>query len=543
MLTATLIVSQPGYATREVESDEIVTTIGSALDNVARLEESESVAYYHAAIELRDDGYWLSDFGNRQGTKVNGEPVILDRLLADGDHITLGDDCVIEFYFRRASPRPDPSTVSGDSRATSELGHAASSATGAGLSASSANVSGATSSNASTNASTDSAARTGGKAAPDAGATGAGMSPAKIGIGIGAGVLLTGVVALLVFNPFGGDCQPSVRFLTPLNGATLRAATTIRVEAREPQCIKRISYQLDGEEVASASTAPYEVTLDPSRLGRFASGTHVLAATVETADGAQARQSGEIYVALSSSNEGPRASPSPTAEKAATPEEPAVQSNAPVNAADVQVMSERLASQITGKSGYIFEREMVAKIQARAGEFAAVDASARALRQRQQIVGAFSRNGLKPLVGFVLALSRSKLADASHAEGADWWRVPPSIAQVYLQPGETTAVLNDPRRSAQIAAVYLKELLGTLDGDLDLAVACYGSTMEEAGALDQQLRATPAIERRNFWLLYTRGLVKPEQAERVVNFYAAGIVGENPQRFGSASRQPLSALE
>jgi hypothetical protein len=354
---------------------------------------------------------------------------------------------------------------------------------------------------------------------------------------------LTGVAGLYFFNPFGSDCRPSVRFLTPLNGATLHAATTVRVEASEGRCIRRVSYQLDGEEVASASVAPYEVALDSARLARFGTGTHVLSATVETTGGEQARQPGDIYVALGPSNESARAAASPMTTNSETPETDAGQPTAPVTATDVQVMSERLASQITGKSGFTFEREMVSKIQARTREFASVDAPARAARQRQQIASSFSRYGLKPLVGFVLAFSRSKLSDAQRAEGADWWRVPASVAQGYLQPGETTAVLSDPRRSPQIAAVYFKQLLGQLDGDYDLAVACYGSTLEEAGALDQQLRATPAAERRNFWLLVTRGVVKPEQAERVVDFYAAGIVGENPQRFGSAGRQLLSALE
>ena len=539
MLTATLIISQPGHATHEVESSTSSTSIGSALDNTVCLEANAGVGRYHAVIRRRDDEYWLTDLDTRQLTKVNDEPIYLERLLADGDRITLGSECVIEFYRHQAAPHAAQPT-SNDSYAASELSYAASSATGAGLSTASSSVANVTS--ATSLANTTTAASGGAAVATDA--AGASLSPAaKVGLGVGAGLVLTGAAAVLFFNPFGSGCQPSVRLLTPLNGATLRAATTIRVEAHEQQCIKRVSYQLDGTEIASAALAPYEAALDPARLTRFAPGTHVLTATIETTDGTQARQPGEIYVALNAANNGgaqPPA-PAPTVEPADTPVEP---SNTTATASDVQVLSERLASQITGKSGYIFEREMIAKIQAHTGEFAAVDAPARAARQRRFVVKAFSDRGLKPLVGFVLALSRSKLADAAQADGADWWRIPPAIAQAYLQPGEAPAALRDPRRAAEIAAVYLKDLLGVFDTEnLDLAVACYGSTLEEAGTLKQQLAATPAAERRDFWLLVTRGLVKPEQAERVVKFYAAGIVGENPQRFGAASTQPLSTLE
>jgi hypothetical protein len=118
------------------------------------------------------------------------------------------------------------------------------------------------------------------------------------------------------------------------------------------------------------------------------------------------------------------------------------------------------------------------------------------------------------------------------------------VAQSYLQAGETPRAFEDPRRAAEVSAVYLKHLLGVFESEnFDLAVACYGCTMEEAGTLKQQLSAVPAAERRNFWSLVERGLVNQEQAERVVRFYAAGIVGENPQRFGANDDRRLSALE
>lgn len=544
MLKATLIVSQPGHATQEVESGESVMSIGSALDNVVCLEDDAGVARYHAVIERHDGGFRLSDLGTRQGTKVNGEAVYYERELKDGDLISLGGTCVIEFYSHEAStPRlaTGVSTRSATSTGSSELGDAVGSATSSGISAASSNFS----------SSVANAAAPAPVAAPPAHApapveNSLGMSQTtKAFIGIGAGLLLTATVAAFIFDPFGGgSCRASVRILTPPSGTMLRSATTIRVEARESGCIKRVSYQLDGEEVASASNAPYEATLDPRRLSRLSAGNHVLTATIETTDGAEIRQSGEVYVAFKATGGASQTASAPTPAPEAS--EPPVNNANPglVTGTDVQAMAERLASQISGKSGYVFERAMISAIQSRTSNFSAASALERAARHRRIIVKAFSDRGIRPLLGFLLAMSRSGFEDGASREGTSFWRVPPAVAQGYLQPGESLAALDNPQRAADISAVYLKDLLGVFETEnFDLAVACYGSTLEEAGALKQRVASIPAHERRNFWQLLERRIISPEQSERVVRFYAAGIVGENPQRFGAADDRRLSALE
>lgn len=546
MLKATLIISQPGQATQEVESGESVTSIGSALDNTVRLEADASVARYHVEIERHDDGFRLSDLGSRQGTTVNGESIVVERELKDGDRVTLGGSCVIEFYSHQSSKpssHSDPASGTSDSYAQSELGYAVGSAASTGVSTASSNIS-----NPASKSATGSVSTPGALTAPSASApledTSQGMSPRTVTVvGVAGGLLLTATVAAVIFNPFGGGgCRPSVRIITPLNGATVRSATPIRVEASETQCIKRVSYQLDGEEVASAAIAPYEATLDPRRLPRLAAGNHVLTATVESSDGARTRQSGEVYVAFNSPGNEPPAAAPPAPEQVVTQVNNSTASA--VTATDVQAMAERLASQISGKSGYIFEREMTARIQARTADFAAANALERAARHRRIVVKAFSDRGLRPLLGFVLAMSRSQFDDAPNREGTGMWRVPPVVAQGYLQPGETPSALDNPQRAADISAVYLKDLLGVFETEnFDLAVACYGSTLEESGALKQRLASIPAPERRNFWQLVERGLISPEQSERVVRFYSAGIVGENPQRFGAPGDRQLSALE
>lgn len=549
MLKATLIVSQPGHATQEVESGESVMSIGSALDNVVCLEDDAGVARYHAVIERHDEGFFrLSDLGTRQGTKVNGEAVYYERELKDGDLITLGGTCVIEFYSHEAStPRlaTGVSSRSATSSGTSELSDAVGSATSSGISTASSNFSSSVA-NAAAGATHAPVAAPPAHAPAPVENSPPGMSQTtKAFIGIGAGLLLTATVAAFIFDPFGGgSCRASVRILTPPSGTTLRSATTIRVEARESGCIKRVSYQLDGEEVASASNAPYEATLDPRRLSRMSAGNHVLTATIETTDGAEIRQSGEVYVAFKAAGGASQSASLPTPAPEAS-EPPVNNANAGlVTGTDVQAMAERLASQISGKSGYVFERAMISAIQSRTASFSAVSALERAARHRRIIVKAFSDRGIRPLLGFLLAMSRSGFEDGASREGASFWRVPPAVAQGYLQPGESLAALDNPQRAADISAVYLKDLLGVFETEnFDLAVACYGSTLEEAGALKQRVASIPANERRNFWQLLERRIISPEQSERVVRFYAAGIVGENPQRFGAADDRRLSALE
>jgi hypothetical protein len=549
MLKAILIVSQQGQATQEVESGESVTHIGSALDNTVCLEPDAGIERYHAVVERRGGDYWLTNLSPRQGTKVNDQPVHGERQLADGDRIMLGAACLIEFYRADASTQSARSygapSANGSSLG-SEAGYAASSATITASSAVSSNIS---SRNAARGASTQPVPVS---PPPSETTTGGGISSGVKVVAASAlvaAVLVTAAAALL-FKPFGGGCRPSARIMTPLNGAVMNAATTIRVETDEAQCIRRVSYELDGREVAASTSAPYEAALDPKRLAGFAAGNHVLTATIVTTDGDAIRQSGEVYIALGGTDgkQGVAGTPPPIP----TPEDVAPESThgtSEVTATDVQAMAERLASQISGKSGYVFEREMTARIRALTGDYASSRVAARAARHRRVVVKSFGDQDVKPLLGFVLAMSRSKFDETPGAEGSGIWRVPPVVARNYSSADEAsadtaTASARQQQRSAEIAAAYMKYLLGVFGMDnFDLAVACYGDPSEEAGALKQRLMTVPAAEWRNFWQLFQRGLLKPEQAERVFRFYAAGIVGENPQRFGVAGDPTLSSLE
>src|SRR4051812_38863335 len=53
--------------------------------------DHRAVSRLHAWIDGRGpDGWYIADATSRTGTRVNGEPVIVRRVLGDGDEITVG---------------------------------------------------------------------------------------------------------------------------------------------------------------------------------------------------------------------------------------------------------------------------------------------------------------------------------------------------------------------------------------------------------------------------------------------------------------------
>src|SRR5262249_41098195 len=101
----------------------------------------------------------------------------------------------------------------------------------------------------------------------------------------------------------------------------------------------------------------------------------------------------------------------------------------------------------------------------------------------REIANAFRNKGLDPLLGFALAMSRSKFRLTRASESGGLWLIPaPVIAE--FAPGQERASLQDPKRSAELAATYSKALLGLFDPDDFLyAIACFGMTTMQAGEI------------------------------------------------------------
>lgn len=523
---ALLVIFQPGHPEREVEVGNDVISMGRALDNTICLEDDTNVSRYHAEIVKRGDNFFVSDLGSSNGTTVDDMPVEFESQLRNTSKISIGGSTLIELHL---SDTPWGHQSSGaDAAVESQVRNP-----------------------------TEVPSPTASSLTPDVALSDAGgltnqlpvSAPAPGGPpvllivgGIAGGLVLTGLVAALIIGLASGGCEASVRIASPQTGATLRGPTPIRLEVNGSECIDRVIYQLDGKEVARVETLPYDVILDPSRL-RVSRGNHTLAVSIEDTDG-QIKVEETILLAFDTTPSSSEATPTP-GQTAVEDVTPVLQQDGTV---DVRSLTDRLAGQISRKSGYVFDRDFVDMIRIRSNEYRTSGYTDRARRYRREINKAFRDQGLDPLLGYVLAMSRSRFNDNITGEGIGLWQIPLSVAQTqgYLTAGESQETLKDPKRSAEIAAVYTKALVSTFEStdDFMFVVACFGMPLNQVGQVRTQLatQAPDPIARRDFMKMVKLGVVNGDQLDRVVRFFAAGIVTENPREFGLQADEPFSSM-
>jgi hypothetical protein len=528
MLFAKLIVIQPGHATREVLFDNGIVAIGRALDNSIPLEDDSNVSRYHAEIERRADGFWIADLGSSNGTTVNDLPVEFEETLNDGDLIGIGGSTIIEFHLsdvpwtaqrdRTESPAEPPPVAAPIPEQPAETVPDTS------------GVAGAVASSA--------------QPAPVAPPS-TGLSPLLLIGAIGGGLLLTGLVAAVFLIGRSGGCKASVRIVSPQNGTTVRGPLAIRVEAEETECIDRVIYQLDGVKVASSEIAPYQAMLDPADITGLTPGNHVLTVTVEDDNGNRNIQPDEVVLGFEAAQVNASDSNTASTNSGSGSDESATRGTTrSLSAADIKEMCERLAREVSRKEGYIFDRELLHQIEARTGEYAVAGFHNRARPFRDVINDSFiNEQGLDPPIGYLVAMSRSNFTLAPDRsggalQGEGLWRIPPQLAQDAGYIGRCgTATLSDQNQkcAAMVAAAYMKALVVDLfAGDTLYAVTCFGMTTQQAAQWRDHLPA----DRSDLWKVIN----STEQRERLVRFFAAGIVGENPQQFGLMTDTPLSSL-
>lgn len=529
MSDASLIIHQPGLAAREVSvASGATVSIGRALDNVICLDGDPNISRYHAVIDARPDGFYLSDLGSSNGTTIADLPINYEHKLRDGDRVVLGNSSVVEFRAQAASEAATNSPAQ-------QAGIVGNDSAQAALAS----------------ASTESAA------ASASGETGAVPTslPFRTSVALIAAacvglVIVGGVVGLYALGVVGG-CQPSARIVSPTSGTTVRGSVRVRVETENTKCIERVIFQLDGAEVARAEASPYAVTLSAKDVTTLSGDNHVLTVTVEEEDGKKRLQPGEILLAFASGGAADQTSDSADVQRQldAVSSETTAVTPLPSGGIDVPGLSSRLATQISRKSGYSIDPDFAEAIRARTNEYRQGGYTDRARTARREINKAYRDRGLEPLLGYAMAMSRSKLnasLGSGGVEGATGlWQISPAVAQAYLAPGETTTILADPKRSAEISATYMKALIDVFElDDFMYAVACFGMPLSRAGELRTKLvtAAPDPAARRDFWKMVRSGVVSREQADQAARFFAAGIVGENPQAFGLNNEQSFSSL-
>lgn len=404
-------------------------SIGRAPDNSVHL-PVEGVSRYHAIIEQRQDGFWLSDLNSRNGTTVNGAKLEEDRKLEDKDSIVLGEMAKLEFLANGAQPAAQPASpqpiAASNAQAVEE---------------------------------TVPLAQKTESRSPGAG------HAVLIGLAIVAVVIAGFIIARLTWS-----------------GAASGAEERKQTNAGRP-------------DIANAERAREVKSAEP---------------------------------------------PAPSAVRSAAEEEAEKQGGrtAPTDF-EIASMSRTLAGLIVNKSGsgYVFAPAFVAAIRTHTDEYR-VDMRDKVPANKFQINKAFKNSPLHIVTGYVLAISLSRFSDEPGGTGGTgFWRVPKAIALDYKTPEEPESVINERERSAEIAAQYFKSLINVFgENDFMYAVACFGMPSARPGDIKNTLNQSDPNDRRNFWVMVDKGVVSREGAERVVRFFAAGIVAENPPAFGIDSR-------
>lgn len=495
--------------------DEIVS-IGRASDNKIPLADDSNVSRYHAEIENRDGEFRLIELGSSNGTSVNGTPLETEILLRDGDVILLGGTSEIKFSLSQEKPE----------EAKEEKPSAAMPALNSGLP--NANAGAPEVSAAAVTPDSEKAAKT---------------PVLLIVMGLACGLAVICAVGAVLYSysssSAASNCDAKAVITSPENGDTINKEIEITVDAENTDCVKRAVFLIDGAEIASAADAPYTATLDPKQLPELADGgNHSLQVILEDAGGKRLAPS-EVILAFETAE---IATPTPTPAEEETPVPTATPpTGKQPSLIDIQEMSKRLVKPFSGKFEYIFDKQFLQEVQKKTVEYAAAEGYfARAENFRDLINLEFHKeNGLDAPLGFQLAMSRSKFNPQKQGAEEGLWKLSDEFvtANGYKAICQTESLSDDKQIcAAKTSAIYAKALvLKIFGGDVVYAAAAFGMSEQDANAWASSL---PQQNREDIWKIIN----SPKQREQLVRFFAAGIVAENPQKFGMKNDKPLSEL-
>lgn len=516
---------------REIPLQTAVTSLGRAPDNIVAVPGDSNVSRYHAEIERRGDDYYLIDLGSSNGTTVNGEKLRGERLLNAGDQIVLGGSAKMEF-----GPIPAPGELSeadgfaadlpsgAQPELTGHLSHAAGDLASAAERDVFTQVQQAAISNDAAAASTS------------------GSGPVLLIAGAVCGIALVCVVAAAAFYlTRGSSCDAKAVISKPEAGDAISEATEIEVDAENTGCVAKAVFTIDGESFAAADSPPFTATIDPNQFPDLSDGLdHSLEIALFDESGEQIGQSSGISLALET-REIKAPSPTPViAQNGNTQPVKTAPTSGNVSLLDIQEMSKRLVQQFSGQHSYnVSNKQFLQEIQKRTAEYAQEGFYQRASVYRDPISVAYVREqNLDAPLGFVLAMSRSKFNPAKQGDNEGLWQMSNAFVTSNAYNGLCgTETLSDQSQNcaAKASALYMKAIVyGVFDGDPIYSAAAFGKSPQDAGVWKASLPA----DKTDIW----NTIRTPQEREQLVRFFAAGIVAENPQRFGLRNDRPLSEL-
>jgi hypothetical protein len=502
----------------EIPVSSNLLTAGRSSDNDIAFPNDSNVSRYHAEIENRGGDYWLIDLGSSNGTTVNGVKVTGEIRLGNGDTVLLGGSS--EFVF---TDEDDKGKEKEEPAAAATTAPAAS-----------AEIPGGT---------------------PDISAppieqgtliereTAVASKPSSTVLIAGGicGLAVICLVAAAVFYAMkGSKCDAHAVITKPEPGDTISQPVDIEVDAENTGCVASAVFTLDGVEFATVQNAPYSAKLDPKDHPDLSDGfEHQLAITLIDGSGEKIPQAKPIALAFET-REVTKPSPTPEVVQGNTQQPQGGKKTGNVSLLEVQQMSQNLVKQLGGNAQYnISNKQFFQAIQQKTAEYAHDGYFQRASVYRDTINVAYvQERNLPAALGFILAMSRSQFNPAKQGNNEGMWQMTNDFASANGYIGLCgTETLSDTSQkcAATASALYMKAIYyDVFDGDALYSAAAFGKSPAEAGTW----KASLPQNRSDVW----NSIKTAPEREQLVRFFAAGIVAENPQRFGLANDQPLSVL-
>ena len=499
----------------EYEIIDDLVTIGRAPDNDIALAGDGNVSRYHAEIEKRGDDLWVIDLGSFNGTTLNGDKLEGEKPLNDKDEVVLGGTSSIRILYT-----PDEEEEEEEEEEKEEEAPA-------------------------------SEAPAPKKPEAPADEPQGSRIPLMLiiaSIAVGLAVIFVAAAALFYFTREDPQCEARAQILKPDRQETIKETTEIEVEITNSECVSRVSYTIEGKEFASSTEPPFSVSIEPSQHPEFGDGlTRNLQVILFDEEGLQINQSNEVAFFIETIETvnpddeigDPTQPQQPTGPNVKPPPNTNNPQTTTVSAKDSIQMSAGILKQFSGDYQYKFNPRFLGEVRKKTAEYVSSGYFERAKKYRDVINIAYIREqNLDPPLGYILAMSRSKFQPKNNAQGTGLWRMSNDFVVSNAYNGlcgvETIASASQ-NCASKASSLYLKALvLNVFEGDVVYAVAAFGMSPGEAEAW----KSTLPPDRTDFWNV----IKSPKQRAEVVNFFAAGLVAENPQKFGLKNDRPISEL-